>query len=103
MSKIEMARQLAKQTAEQGKFMENFQPEDQANRSHATKEVQDFLRTLHEVHQLGMSNQQALMELKLKVYQVEKDHWKQVRMLIWWIMFPLMMSIISLLMLSASR
>jgi hypothetical protein len=82
MSKLETARQLAQQTNEPkpstatpGQPIKQQQPESDT-------EVQDFLKTLHYIHLMSDRQLEEIQGLKQKIVQVEKNHWKQIRLLV---------------------
>ena len=108
MSKLEKARQYTRQTIEQELNMESLQEQQLVQQ--ADKEVPDFLQGLQHIHEITASNQKALTGLKQtqetilqKINQVEKGHWKQIRMLLWMIILPLIISMIALIIQMVSK
>lgn len=97
MNKIETARQLAKQTAVQEE--KTVTSGNQANSETLDKEVTDFISAVQQILQISIDNQQQMMQLETKLYQIEKDHWEQIRMLIFCILIPLILCITILLIL----
>ena len=97
MSKTEIAKQLAKQTAEQKQNTETSP--NQTKSDQPDKELTDFLGAIQMILQMSTDNQQQLKNLETKLTQIEKDHWKQIRMLIVTIGIPLILCITILLIL----
>jgi len=99
MSKLETARQLAKQTAKQEVFTENSPTEHRLESEETKSEVMNFIKAVQQVLDMTVANQQQLNRMEQKITQVEKEHWKQVRMLIIWLMIPLILTITVLMVL----
>ena len=91
MNKLETAQLLARQTAGQQQNTEIKPPQEHTPppKNNPDQELAWFLQTLEQVYQ-------NTAQLKKKMAVMEEDHWKQIRMLIYWLVIPLTIAIVGL-------
>ena len=104
MNKLETARQLAKQTAGQQQYTgTEHQQVNESEDIASQAEVINFLQAVQEILKLAQENGAMIRKLQQQVTRVEKDHWTQVRMLIFLILLPLIMSITAMIILISRK
>ena len=80
MSKLETARQLAKQTAEHSQSTESSTPPNKAPAVEPDQELLNFIEAVQKILNLTDGNRALLMKQEERMNQIEQKHtsWKTV-------------------------
>lgn len=73
MNKLETARQLAKQTAEQKPSKANLPPDSQTNSEQTKQELINFIQATQKILDITTQNQQVLTGLEKKMEEQKKQ------------------------------
>ena len=96
MSKLETARQLAKQTAGHSQSTENSTQQNKASVPETEVEVMNFLEAVQKILNLTDGNRALLMKQAERMNQFERRHSKELLLMIIFLLIPMIIIAIGL-------
>jgi len=96
MSKLETARQLAKQTAGHSQSTENSTQQNKASVRESEAEVMNFIQAVQKILNLTDGNRALLMKQAERMNQIEQKHTKEMRLMIIFLLVPMIIIAIGL-------